>query len=501
MLVAGSALVQINGPLDNRGTVTVAGGSLNVLGQFDSDATNNALLITGGQFAATNDNSFVTRVTVNNGTFLARDMFLGNQKVGAFTMAGGVVALPGSFNGFIVGGNGGTGVVSQTGGQIILTNTDLNVGGLFSPAVGQLSISNGTTQTRQLYVGGQGDGNGTVTLAGGTLIASNLDVNATSQVIFNSGSLQTRSSTVANNLPFVVGNGSSSATYQLLGGTNSFPKGLRIASNGMLTGTGTISGGVTNSGAIAPGASAGRLDIIGSLVLSNSAELRLELGGSTPATQFDFLNVSGGVTLGGALAVSLINNFQSTMTNGASFTLLASGTPLAGAFTNVASGGVLTTTDGYARFTVLYAGATSLRLTNLVIVDTDNDGLPDWWEDQFGLDKNNPADATLDLDGDHQSNLDEFRAGTLPNNPGSNFRIASFQREAGNFRITWTTVGGKSYRVQTNAPPANGSLTNNFADLSPLISVPGSGESTTNYLHVGSASNAPARYYRIRLGP
>jgi hypothetical protein len=502
VLVTGTALVQVNGELDNRGSVMVAGGNLNVLGQLESVTTNNALSVTGGQFAATNDNAFLTRVAVSNGTFLARDVFLGNQRLGTFTVAGaGVVALPGSFNGFSVGVNGGTGIVSQAGGLILLTNTDLNVGGLFSPAVGQMTISNGTTQARRVFVGGQGDGNGTVRLEGGTLIASNLEVNATSQFIFNRGTLQTRSSAVANNASFVVGDGVNPALYQLLGGTNSFTRGLRIANNGVLAGTGAITGGVTNAGVIAPGASAGRLDITGSLLLNNSSQLGFELGGYTAGTQFDFISVSGSVTLGGALAVGLSNNFQSVMTNGASFTILTAGTPFAGSFANVASGGLLTTTDGYARFTVLYAGSTMLRLTGLLIVDTDNDGMPDWWEDQFSLDKNNPADAALDLDGDGASNVVEFRAGTLPNNANSVFRIVSLRPETGDLRITWTTVGGKSYRVQTNAPAAGGGITTNFADLSPLISVNGVGESTTNYLHIGGFSNAPARYYRVRLGP
>jgi hypothetical protein len=499
--VSGTALVQINGPLDNRGTVSVAGGNFNVLGQVDSDAPGNAMLVTDGQFAATNDNSFLTRVTVSNGTFLARDVFLGNQKVGTFTVAGGLVALPGSFNGFSVGVNGGTGTVWQAGGQINLTNTDLNVGGLFSPAVGQMTISNGVTQARNVFVGGQGDGTGTFTMAGGTLIASNLEVNAASRFFFNKGLVQTRSAAVASAPAFVVGDGTNTAEFNLLGSTNAFTAGLRIASNSRLTGSGTIAANVTNSGVIAPGASAGRFDITGSLVLSNSSELRFELGGYTPATQFDFIRVTGSATLGGTLSLSLINNFPSVMTNGASFTVLTNGTPLAGAFANVASGGSLTTTDGYARFTVLYAGASTLRLTSLVIVDSDGDGMPDWWEDQFGLIKTNAADATLDLDGDGASNADEFRAGTLPNNSNSVFRIVALQREAANLRLTWTTVGGKSYRVQTNAPPANRSFTNNFADFGPLISVPGSGESTTNYLHSGDATNAPARYYRVRLGP
>ena len=161
----------------------------------------------------------------------------------------------------------------------------------------------------------------------------------------------------------------------------------------------------------------------------------------------------------------------------------------------------MSTTDGYARFTVLYAGATTLLLTSLVIVDTDHDGLPDWWEDRFGLNKNDRGDAALDSDGDGQSNLDEFRAGTQPNNSSSVFRIVSTQREAGNWRITWTVVGGKSYRVQTNALSGTGSFATNFADLSPLIVVPGSGESTMSYLHNGGVATIPARYYRVRLVP
>jgi len=512
VLVAGNAQVQVNGPLDNRGSVTVAGGNLDVLGRFDSVETNNVFVVTGGQFAATNEGSFLTRAVISNGTFLARDVFLGNSAVGSFMVAGeGRVALPGSFNGFSVGVNGGTGIVSQVGGEILLPNTDLNVGGLFSPAVGLMTISNGTTRANRVFVGGQGGGNGTLRMEGGTLTASNLEVNASSQLIFNRGLLRTRSSAVENNTSFVVGDGTSSAVYELLGGTNSFAKGLRVASNAMLAGAGTLAGGVTNSGVIAPGAvgelgapslSSSRLDITGQLVLSNGSELRFELGGYAPGSQFDLINVSGSATLGGTLAVSLANNFQSVMTNGASFTVLTAGTALAGAFANVASGSSLTTTDGYARFTVHYASATNLQLAGLVMVDTDGDGLPDWWEDQVGLNKTNAADATLDLDGDGASNVDEFRAGTLPNNVNSVFRIVALQPEADNLRITWTTVGGKSYRIQTNAPPANGSLTNNFADLGPVISVPGIGESTTNYLVApGVLTNARARYYRVRLEP
>jgi hypothetical protein len=46
--------------------------------------------------------------------------------------------------------------------------------------------------------------------------------------------------------------------------------------------------------------------------------------------------------------------------------------------------------------------------------DTDNDGIPDWWEQRYGFDPLDPSDAEKDEDGDGYSNIEEYKKGTNP---------------------------------------------------------------------------------------
>jgi hypothetical protein len=392
-------------------------------------------------------------------------------------------------------------LTAVTGSVIVLSNTAssaVDLGSL-STVGGSVQVS-GNTSATSVNLGSLTTVTGNIEIGGNTQ-ATNVDLgsltNVDGNIIVTSNAPDT---TVVLDGAAVLGGGTNAVTLLVDGTlviTNS--DGLTIATNTTLAGDATVESSVTNNGIISPGSSdraPGRIDVAGALVLGGTSQLQVELGGYTPGTDFDFLNVDGPVILNGTLSVRLLDNFLPQMTNGASFTILTSGTPLTGTFANVASGGTLTTTDGYARFTVHYAGQNSVQLTDLVILDSDADGLPDWWEDRYGLDKHNPADAAPDADGDGVSNLNEFLAGTNPTNAASYFHFTTIAREAGGVRMNWTTVGGKSYRVQSSAD-----LDGVFSDFGPVIAVSGAGESTTNLLDTDAPTNAPARYYRVRLGP
>jgi hypothetical protein len=78
--------------------------------------------------------------------------------------------------------------------------------------------------------------------------------------------------------------------------------------------------------------------------------------------------VSGATTLAGDLDLSLINGFLSSVTHDDTFTILSSEAALQGAFANVASGGVLTTTDGQASFVVSYSDGHDVVLSDFEAV-------------------------------------------------------------------------------------------------------------------------------------
>ncbi|MDD3179785.1 MAG: PEP-CTERM sorting domain-containing protein [Opitutaceae bacterium] len=123
-----------------------------------------------------------------------------------------------------------------------------------------------------------------------------------------------------------------------------------------LAGNGTVIGNIITDGDVSPGTSAGQLNITGNLTLQPLSVAIFELGGTLQGTEYDYLNVSGSVTLGGALEVKFANGFQDIiLPNANTFTILSAGA-LSGSFSNVASDSRLSTSDGFGSFLVTYSG-------------------------------------------------------------------------------------------------------------------------------------------------
>jgi hypothetical protein len=133
-----------------------------------------------------------------------------------------------------------------------------------------------------------------------------------------------------------------------------------------------------------------------------------------------------------------------------------------------------------------------IRITLTGQADSDGDGLPDFWENQFGLNPTNAAgdDGPLgDLDGDHFSNQSEYLASTDPADPDSLLKIVDL---AGAGRIiSWQSVPGRNYQVQVTT-----NLALNFFSISSGLTASADVTSYTN-----NRPEAAREFYRVRVLP
>lgn len=83
----------------------------------------------------------------------------------------------------------------------------------------------------------------------------------------------------------------------------------------------------------------------------------------------------------------------------------------------------------------------------------------------------------------------------VPQTIGPQSQIQALTPSGANTWLYWQGAGGSNYVVQgaTNLGAASP-----FSDISPAITLPGSGVVGTNYLDAGALSNWPVRFYRIR---
>jgi hypothetical protein len=155
--------------------------------------------------------------------------------------------------------------------------------------------------------------------------------------IFNGGTLQEFTSTVNNGSPFIVGDGTNTATFvlatnQIATGAHAFLGGLVISSNALLTGAGNLIANVfvRDGGTLSPGTpNLWFTTVNGSLVLSNGSTTSLKLNALT--AQASHIDGATAVTLGGTLQLT---NVAGTLGDGHSFRLFYTSN-LQGAFSAI----------------------------------------------------------------------------------------------------------------------------------------------------------------------
>jgi hypothetical protein len=129
------------------------------------------------------------------------------------------------------------------------------------------------------------------------------------------------------------------------------------------------------------------------------------------------------------------------------------------------------------------------NIDNACDPDIDGDGLPNWWEVQYGFD---PAsfvlDTTNDPDADGFGNIEEYVAGTNPTNGASLFQFTAVSNSP-RFVFSFPSASGRYYDVlvSTNLPPGEW--------IPWRTNLIGSNVS----MSVTDTNNLPYRNYRLRV--
>jgi post-segregation antitoxin (ccd killing protein) len=320
-----------NVPVNNAGTVNVNTGIFSLSGGGMNSGTFNLanganLDVPTGTYTLNAGTTFsgMGSLRVNGGTLtVAADVTVINLVHSGGTVSGGATLTISAVYEWSVGTQSGAGLT------VIQMGSTLNVSGAATKSL-QRSISNmgTTTWTGGNINSGQGavftnQSGGMVQIQSDQFWSFNLG-GATSQFTNQAGGTVTKSvtagTTTFSSVPF-----NNAGTVNATSGTLSFTNFTQTAGathlaggnlaatttpltiqGGVLDGSGTVTGNVSNSGQVNPGASPGIINVAnGAYMQLAGGALNIELNGLTVGTQFDQLNVAGMVSLAGTLNVSL----------------------------------------------------------------------------------------------------------------------------------------------------------------------------------------------------
>ena len=125
----------------------------------------------------------------------------------------------------------------------------------------------------------------------------------------------------------------------------------------------------------------------------------------------------------------------------------------------------------------------------LPVFDTDNDAIPDWYELTYGLNRNNPADATSDTDGDGLTALAEYQRGSRPNAVDSDGDGLADPAETNTgIFVSATNTGSHPNRADTDGDGANDAAEVS-AGSNPLL-FDTDGDGVSDFVEIAQGSNA-----------
>ena len=303
----------------------IVNASASLYGIINADASGQALTIgTNGVSSIINNHGVI--MASNSGTLSLQSATINQDPSAVITANAGIV----SFQGFPVATVNGGLLNSLNGGYLAVSN-GVTLQGVTNNGVLRVLSSSGTNQ---LFVTGGA-------LANNGSIPVNYGGTGGAQVYFQKATTVTGTGEI-----ILVGSGSSIQGAPL---TNAFGHGLR--------GDGMVVPALVNAGTINPGTGVGTMNFSSSVTLQSTSLVRFELAGTTQGSTFDYMNVTGALNLGGKLEVVVLAPFQGTLKSTDSFRIIRAGS-VTGAFSNVASGGLLQTNFGTCVVTVDSTGVT-----------------------------------------------------------------------------------------------------------------------------------------------
>jgi hypothetical protein len=125
------------------------------------------------------------------------------------------------------------------------------------------------------------------------------------------------------------------------------------------------------------------------------------------------------------------------------------------------------------------------------LLDSDSDGVPDWWELAHGLNPFDPTDAFLDFDDDGMNHLEEYLAGTDPRNPDSVLQLQLQLQADGSIELRFLAIAGQTYVLESR-PSIEGALWESWTQFDP-----DSINRIVEEIHPNPGP-FPSRYFRLR---